>query len=72
MLRSDEQRTRCDDDTSEVLVMGEKKRRLVYAIVNGEPRAKIMRFFGMSESQLDGFIERHHREITFKKLKRKA
>jgi hypothetical protein len=49
--------------------MGERKRRLITAIVEGEDRAVITRFFGISEKELDSFVERNKKQITFMMLK---
>lgn len=53
--------------------MGERNTRLIRAITDPEVnRYAILRVFGLTQQELDSFIERNRKKITFEKIKRSA
>ena len=53
--------------------MGERKRRLIELLTAPKvSRAVIRRCWGLTDTDIDQFIERNSKQITFEKLKRLA
>lgn len=50
--------------------MGERNNRLNCEIVRGTKRAILRRAFNLTDEQLDAYINRHSKKITFKKIKK--
>ena len=51
--------------------MGERKRRLIQILTSPDVnRAQVRRWWGLTDVEIDRFIEQNRRHITFKKITR--